>query len=201
MTDEKERAYEEAEAAATSGTARMLEMVLERLGAHAGARAVFGEAVEKDGRTVIPVAQSIIGTGAGSGGSDASGSGEGAGGGAMTRPIGYIEMTAQRTVFVPLRQPWQDTRARAGLHDPGAGGASYGGSPDPRLIRGHAGRRGQSQPEGQRNRLADGACLQRACDGKAPGGGRDGARVRGCCADITIGRSRVWDRHSARRRR
>jgi uncharacterized spore protein YtfJ len=107
MTDDKDKALDEAEAAARSGSARLLELVLERLGAHAGARAVFGEPVEKEGRTVIPVAQSMIGTGAGSGG-DGSGSGEGAGGGAVSRPIGYIEVTAQRTVFVPLKQPWQD---------------------------------------------------------------------------------------------
>ena len=65
MTDGKDQAFSEARDAAESGSARMLEMVLERLGMNTGARAVFGEAIERDGRTVIPVAQSIIGIGAG----------------------------------------------------------------------------------------------------------------------------------------
>ena len=111
MTTEKDAAFAAAEEAAHSGSAAMLAMVLDRLGASVGASAVFGEPVEKDGRTVIPVAQAIIGTGGGSGssgGGEDSGTGEGAGGGAVTRPIGYIEITAHGTAFVPLKQPWQD---------------------------------------------------------------------------------------------
>jgi len=108
MTDDKDQAFSDARDAAESGSARVLQMVLERLGMNAGAQAVFGAAIEKDGRTVIPVAQSIIGTGAGSGGSADEGSGEGAGGGALTRPIGYIEITAENSAFIPLKQPWQE---------------------------------------------------------------------------------------------
>jgi len=111
MTNEKDEAFAAAEEAAHSGSAGMLAMVLDRLGANTGASAVFGEPVEKDGRTVIPVAQAIIGTGGGSGssgGAEAGGTGEGAGGGAVTRPLGYIEVTANGTAFVPLKQPWQD---------------------------------------------------------------------------------------------
>ncbi len=111
MTNEKDEAFAAAEEAAHSGSAAMLAMVLDRLGASVGASAVFGEPVEKDGRTVIPVAQAIIGTGGGrgsSGGAEAGGTGEGAGGGAVTRPLGYIEVTAHGAAFVPLKQPWQD---------------------------------------------------------------------------------------------
>jgi len=71
---------------------------------------VFGEPVEKEGRTVIPVAQSMWGSGAGSGMSDGEGSGSGAGGGAMTKPVGYIEVTGQGASFVPLARPWQDAK-------------------------------------------------------------------------------------------
>lgn len=106
--DQKQDAFEEAEAAASSGAAGLLETVLDRIGLHAGAKAVFGEPIEKDGRTVIPVAQMIIGTGAGGGSTEEEGTGEGAGGGALTRPLGYIEVTSERAVFVPLKQPWQD---------------------------------------------------------------------------------------------
>jgi uncharacterized spore protein YtfJ len=109
MTDETTRAaYEEAESMA-SQVPGLLERLADRIGANAGAGAVFGDPVEEGGRTVIPVAQSIIGTGAGGGGA-AQGpeSGLGGGGGALTKPIGYIEVTADGAAFVPLKKPWQD---------------------------------------------------------------------------------------------
>jgi uncharacterized spore protein YtfJ len=108
MDEDRSRAYGDAEAAASSGAARMLEAVLERIGMHAGARAVFGDPVERDGRSVIPVAQTMFGAGAGSGSSKESDTGEGAGGGALSRPVGYIEISARGTEFVPLRRPWQE---------------------------------------------------------------------------------------------
>ena len=54
------------------------------------------------------MAQSIFGTGGGGGESEETGSGSGAGGGALTKPLGYIEITDSQTTFVPLRQPYQD---------------------------------------------------------------------------------------------
>jgi uncharacterized spore protein YtfJ len=108
MDEDRSRAYGDAEAAASSGAGRMLEAVLERIGMHAGARAVFGDPVERDGRSVIPVAQTMFGAGAGSGSSKESDTGEGAGGGALSRPVGYIEISARGTEFVPLRRPWQE---------------------------------------------------------------------------------------------
>jgi uncharacterized spore protein YtfJ len=82
----------------------------EKVGATAVVRPVFGEPVETEERTVIPVAQWIWGSGAASGTSDAEGSGSGAGGGALTRPMGYIEVTGQGAAFVPLAKPWQDAK-------------------------------------------------------------------------------------------
>jgi uncharacterized spore protein YtfJ len=108
MTDQNGQAFEDAQEAAGAGVAGLLETVLDRIGLNAGAKAVFGEAIEKNGRTVIPVAQMMIGTGAGGGESEEAGSGLGAGGGALTRPLGYIEITDEQTEFVPLRRPWQD---------------------------------------------------------------------------------------------
>lgn len=85
----------------------LLERTLQRLGADVGAKAVFGEPVIQGGRTVIPVARAIIGTGAGGGQADlAQGSGFGAGAGAVTHPVGYIEVTSDEAAFVPLRKPW-----------------------------------------------------------------------------------------------
>ena len=101
-------AFDEARGAARSGAMRLLEQVTESIGLQAGARAVFGEPVEQDGRTIIPVAQMIVGAGAGSGETDEAGAGAGAGSGALTRPIGFIEIREEETVFVPLRRPWLD---------------------------------------------------------------------------------------------
>jgi uncharacterized spore protein YtfJ len=114
MTDEHTReAYDQAETVAGS-VPGLLEGLAEKLGASLGAGAVFGEPVREGGRTVIPVAQAMMGTGAGGGSGPASaaaeGSGMGGGGGAISRPVGFIEVTAESATFVPLRQPWSDAR-------------------------------------------------------------------------------------------
>jgi uncharacterized spore protein YtfJ len=106
-TDE---AVDDAREAAEGGMQGLLASMAERVGATANVSAVFGEPVERDGRTVIPVAQSMWGSGAGSGMSEDQGLGSGAGGGAMTRPVGYIELTGSGASFVPLQQPWQDAK-------------------------------------------------------------------------------------------
>lgn len=108
MNDETTQAYEEAESHAHEGRAALLERVADKVGLHAGAKAVFGEPVERDGVTVIPVAQMIFGTGAGEGGGADEEYGSGAGGGALTRPIGYIELGPNGAVYCPIPQPWQN---------------------------------------------------------------------------------------------
>jgi uncharacterized spore protein YtfJ len=91
-------------------SATLLEKLAAQIGANAGAKAAFGEPIARGGHTVVPVAQSMWGTGAGAGGSDEDGSGMGGGGGAMTRPVGYLEITDEGTRYVPLSKPWQDWR-------------------------------------------------------------------------------------------
>lgn len=108
MTDDQTQAFEEAQSAARGNVAALFERVADSIGLHAGAGAVFGEPVERDQVTVIPVAQVIIGTGAGGGTSAEAEAGAGAGGGALTRPLGYIEVTDAGADFKPIRQPWQD---------------------------------------------------------------------------------------------
>ena len=108
MTDDETRAYAEAEAAAHEGPAALFERVADTIGLHAGAKAVFGEPVERGGVTVIPVAQMIIGTGAGTGGSSGDDYGSGAGGGALTRPLGYIELGPVGAAYRPIPHPWQN---------------------------------------------------------------------------------------------
>ena len=92
MTDDTTQAYADAEAAASPSLAELVDQVTDKLGLHAGARAVFGEPVERHGVTVIPVAQMAIGAGASGRMPATAESGSGAGGGAATRPIGYIEI-------------------------------------------------------------------------------------------------------------
>ena len=108
--DIESEAFREAGEAGRSGVAGIIDRLADRVGATAGAGAVFGEPVKQGGRTVIPVAQSIWGGGAGSGESENEGTGSGGGAGAMTRPLGYIEISEHETAFVPLQQPWQDAR-------------------------------------------------------------------------------------------
>jgi uncharacterized spore protein YtfJ len=73
----------------------------ERIGAKVGAQAVFGEPVEREGVTIIPVARAAWGFGGGSGRGD-DGEGAGGGGGVSAAAIGYVEIKDGRTSFKPI---------------------------------------------------------------------------------------------------
>ena len=79
-----------------------VERLSEFVGTRVGARAVYGDPVERDGITVIPVARSVWGFGGGSGEGDGQ-TGSGGGGGGAVKPIGYIEVRDGRAEFKPLR--------------------------------------------------------------------------------------------------
>ena len=112
--DAEEQARREAERAAAD---ERLSKLAERVGASVSAKAVFGEPVERDGVTVIPVARVRYGFGAGSGrggnrrrGREAGGDGEeqygtGGGGGVQAAPIGYIELRGGRARFTRIADP------------------------------------------------------------------------------------------------
>jgi uncharacterized spore protein YtfJ len=72
----------------------------------AGARIVFGEPVQAEGRTIIPVAHVVyaFGLGMGAGGEQdgASGQGGGGGGGMRVRPVAIIEITGEQTKMTPV---------------------------------------------------------------------------------------------------
>jgi Sporulation protein YtfJ (Spore_YtfJ) len=89
-------AREEADRVATGQG--FTEHLAERMGAAARASAVFGEAVEGQGITVIPVARAKWGFGGGSGGRDGE-QGAGGGGGTSVSPAGYIELRAGEARF------------------------------------------------------------------------------------------------------
>ena len=82
-------------------TEELLATISERLKATADVKVVYGEPQVIEGRTIIPVAAASYGFGAGSGGGK-QGTGGGGGGGVAVRPIGCIEITAERTRFIPV---------------------------------------------------------------------------------------------------
>lgn len=91
------------------GPTSLFSRLADRLGVAAKAATVFGEAVERDGVTVIPVAKARWGLGAG-GGHHRPGTREGigGGGGVIVAPVGYIEIKDGASRF---RQIWDPVSA------------------------------------------------------------------------------------------
>lgn len=89
---------------------RLIDTLVERFGGRTGVHTVYGDPVERDGVTVIPVARVrwMAGAGAGSGGTptgEGAAEGEGAGGGGaiIGDPVGYIELRSSEATFRPIR--------------------------------------------------------------------------------------------------
>ena len=90
----------------TGSADRFIGTMAEKLGAVARASTIFGEPVERDGITVIPVAKARWGFGGGAGQhKDESGQDEGAGGGGgvQVTPVGFIEIKNNEANFRPIR--------------------------------------------------------------------------------------------------
>ena len=112
MADPMEEAKREAEADAAD---ERLNKFMESLGGTASARAVFGEPVEKDGVTIVPVARVRYGGGGGGGrgpgrkkkgdAGDADQVGFGHGGGVQAAPVGYIELSDGRATYRRIADP------------------------------------------------------------------------------------------------
>jgi uncharacterized spore protein YtfJ len=86
----------------------MLEKIGSSLGSTATVKAVFGEPIHMEGKTVVPVAKVAYGFGAGGGrkpakrdGSEEPSEGGGGGGGMRAFPAGALEITPSQTRFVP----------------------------------------------------------------------------------------------------
>ena len=79
----------------------LIERIGETIQLHANARQVYGEPVERDGTTVIPVATVQWGFGGGAIGHGAIERG-GGGGGARAYPSGFIELRDGRAEFHPI---------------------------------------------------------------------------------------------------
>ena len=72
----------------------------------AGAKTVYADPISDEGRTIVPVAKVRCGFGGGSGKkSGEKGEGGGGGGGFVSKPVGYIEVSAQGMRFVPIVDP------------------------------------------------------------------------------------------------
>lgn len=99
-------------AAQAQERAELVNALLERIGETVGQRAqvstIFGEPVEREGVTVIPVGRARFGFGGGGGSGSREGdegSGGGGGGGVAVGPIGYIELHEGRADFKRILTP------------------------------------------------------------------------------------------------
>ena len=100
-----------------------LEGVKSALSDRLSAQTAYGEPVQVDGVTVIPVARVMLGFGAGGGVGEAkhSGNGEdappptggGGGGGGVVQPLGFIEVSSTGARWVPLEPPVAEVALRA----------------------------------------------------------------------------------------
>ena len=89
------------------GSLALLQSLKESVLTQANVKTIYGEPIEAQGKTIIPVARITYayGAGAGTGGvGDTSAKGEGGGGGGGVRavPVGVIEVSDQPTRFVPI---------------------------------------------------------------------------------------------------
>jgi uncharacterized spore protein YtfJ len=86
------------------GANGFIHEVAERLADSANVRTVYGEPVDRNGITVIPVANVRYGFGGGSGRQPAKGQeGTGGGAGVQVSPVGYIEMSQGKVKFRRIR--------------------------------------------------------------------------------------------------
>ena len=93
----------------TDSAETFIGTMAEKLGAVARAATVFGEPVERDGITVVPVARARWGFGGGAGhrkdegGAGKQADGAGGGGGVQVTPVGFIEIKNHTANFRPIR--------------------------------------------------------------------------------------------------
>jgi uncharacterized spore protein YtfJ len=85
----------------------LLQSLKESILAQANVKAIYGDPISAQGKTVIPVAKVAYGYGAGAGTggmgeSGAKGEGGGGGGGVRAIPVGVVEISEQQTRFVPI---------------------------------------------------------------------------------------------------
>ncbi|BDI30136.1 hypothetical protein CCAX7_21870 [Capsulimonas corticalis] len=93
MTDESPKA------SSPSIAEHLFDKLAQSLGGRAGASLVFGDPIERDGITIVPVARARYGFGFGGGSQGDDEQGGGGGGGVTSRPVGYIEIRGGEAKF------------------------------------------------------------------------------------------------------
>ena len=88
-------------------TQTVLQSLKESILGQASVKAIYGEPISANSKTIIPVAKIMYGYGAGAGtggmgDSTARGEGGGGGGGVRAVPVCVIEISDQETRFVPI---------------------------------------------------------------------------------------------------
>ena len=89
------------------GALALLQSLKESVLTQASVKAIYGDPISAQGKTVIPVAKIMYGYGAGAGtggvgDTRARGEGGGGGGGVRAIPVGVVEVTDQNTRFIPI---------------------------------------------------------------------------------------------------
>ncbi len=101
----------------------ILQSIAERFATAASVKQVFGEPIERNGRTIIPVARVQYGFGGGYGGGEQEGTevgrplaagGGGGGGGVKAKPAGVLEITDSSTRFIRFVDPADIVKACVG---------------------------------------------------------------------------------------
>lgn len=101
----------------------ILQSIAERFATSASVKQVFGEPIERNGRTIIPVARVQYGFGGGYGGGEQEGAevnrplaggGGGGGGGVKAKPAGVLEITDAGTRFIRFVDPAEIVKACVG---------------------------------------------------------------------------------------
>ena len=93
----------------------LLQGLAEQMGTTAAVKTIYGEPIPAEGKVIIPVARVAYGLGSGfgtirasdhTGGQENQPGGQSGGGGIVVSPMGVLEVTAERTRFIPTRAPW-----------------------------------------------------------------------------------------------
>ena len=97
-------------------TVSVIQEFVESLHSTATVKSVFGQPIQIEGKTVVPIAKVAYGFGGGFGTKpkfgeshpDEKQEGGGGGGGVKAFPAGALEITPSRTIFVPLHGALRD---------------------------------------------------------------------------------------------
>jgi len=86
---------------------QFFESLTDKLYGGAGVKSVYGDPIETQGKTIIPVSKVVYGFGGGYGGKldekegESEKEGGGAGAGLAAKPVGIFEVTEDNTRFIP----------------------------------------------------------------------------------------------------